>query len=231
MKWFLNPVGGFTWNDIFGRLHWWVHLKQMASWTFLPATSPDEAEQKPKEIFGSPASAAALLWVGSGVWAGFQLSRWLFGLQQSVVLRKFSLLSLLHILISRVPSVCRAAASSVPGQPPGFQSRVYAGTGRPTPACLKYPSGEGHRALIMQWATHAVPKWQSSTPESEWLLFPSSDSYTESNYLVSIPVCCQKFMNFWFNLAKLLCNCISFDVWIVPLKRLLFLTSFKLPMR
>ena len=136
-------------------------------------TSPAEAEEKPKEIFGSTASAAASLWVGSAVWAGFQLSRWLFGLQQSVVPRKFFLLSLLPVLISRVSSVCRAAACSVPGQPPSSQSRlwgenprVYTGAGRPTPACLKYPSGEGHWALTMQGAAHAIPKQQSPTPES-----------------------------------------------------------------
>lgn len=42
--------------------------------------------------------------------------------------------------------------------------------------------------------------------------FPSFDSYTESNRLVSIPVCCQKLLNFWSNLAKLLLTCIGFDI-------------------
>lgn len=90
-------------------------------------TSADEAEEKPKEIFGSAASATASLWVRSGVWAGFQLSRWLLGLRQSVIPRKFFLLSLLPVLISRVSSACRAAACSVPGQPQGSQSRLCEG--------------------------------------------------------------------------------------------------------
>lgn len=130
-------------------------------------------QKRNQEIFGSTAFAAASLWVGSGVWAGFQLSRWLFGLQQSVVPRKFFLLSLLPVLISRVSSVCRAVTCSVPRHAPGSQCRprgvsprVYAGTSRPTPACLKYPAGEGHRALTMPGAAPAVPKWQSPTPES-----------------------------------------------------------------
>lgn len=136
-------------------------------------TSAGEAEEKPKEIFGSAASATASLWVGSGVWAGFQLSRWLLGLRQSVIQRKFFLLSLLPVLISRVSSACRAATCSVPGQPRGSQSRlwggsprVYTGTGRPTLASLKYPSGEGHWALATQGAAHAIPKQQSPNPES-----------------------------------------------------------------
>lgn len=213
-------------EDITGEFAW----SRWQAETFLPVTLPTEAEEKPEEIFTAlPVPQHHCGWLWSPGWLSVKSMAFctaaVRGPQEAFLAvtapcsNNRGLFSLCAKASPLVPSPgCGGEASgSTLGQADPQQPVQRGALGSP-------PARPG--------AAHAVQAWQSQPQNpTEQLLFASSHSLTESNYVVSLPLCCQNFLILWSNLAKLLCRCVSFEMWIVPMRGLLFLTSLRLPRR